>query len=147
MWCDGCYADVGVINISTWDTPTNLVYASANTDIRNIQFRRTNAQQGMGTLVCRGGFGSNNYVCGQVDMVDQSVLVDNLQGGAWWQTHQWRMTASLNNGDSGGPVMYGTAAFGLATAGTTRTWYTTLDYAAAAVGYRPCITAYNNPCL
>jgi hypothetical protein len=149
-WCDFCSADVGVIDIVVWDTPTDKVFANNNTDVRLINDRRSNAQQAVGAPACRGGFISNNFNCGQVNLADMSHTVDNLQGGTYVQTHQWRLNITSTEGDSGGPIMYGTAAMGLHNSTTSSSpiysWYTTIDYAIAAMGYGPCLSAFVNPC-
>ena len=135
-----------MITVSAWDTPTNQVYANTNTDIRSITSRVSNGNQGIGGQGCHAGYGSNAFNCGQIDMVDTDHLVTEPDGTVRWQNHNWRLNVPASGGDSGGPVMYVNAAMGLAEAGTTTTWYSTIDWASSALGYRPCITATTNPC-
>jgi hypothetical protein len=143
-YCDGCSSDSGIIEMNVWDTPTNLVMAGGVNDQRGITSIRHNSEQVLGAGACRAGQKSDNYVCGQIDRVDARIQTIGRDGIARWQPHSWHLNVSSQEGDSGGPIMYGTAAMGLVMSGTTS--YSTLDWAAADLGYKPCITEYFNPC-
>ncbi len=144
--CDRCAADVGVLSIPAWDTPTNAVLANSTADIRSIASSKTNAQQGVGSQGCHRGHGIQAFNCGQVDMANADHQVTEPDGTVRWQNHNWRLNTVAASGDSGGPVMYLNAAMGVTEAGSSYTWYSTIDWSVSALGYRPCITATANPC-
>ena len=146
QYCDRCSADVGVISMKTFETPTNRVFASGSGDIRGIIGRRSNATQTLGAGACRGGESSNNYLCGTIDRVDQDVQLYGPDGALLWHNHRWRVNVTSQGGDSGGPVMWNFDSFGVVTGGQSATWYSTLDWINSSVGYQPCITASSNPC-
>jgi hypothetical protein len=147
QFCDCCSADVGVIEISVWATPTNEVFAVSSTDIRHITSRVGNGAQVQGAAACRAGEKSNNYKCGFILAADQDiVLFDPESGQNVHYNHTWQMNQPAQRGDSGGPIMYNSAAMGLLVGGSSSTYYSTLDWISSSVGYRPCITANANPC-
>jgi hypothetical protein len=47
----------------------NQVFATAPTDM-NITSWITNPNQTVGSLACRGGYASNNYLCGTITQVN-----------------------------------------------------------------------------
>jgi hypothetical protein len=147
QFCDRCSADVGVIEVNSWDTPTNVVYGASANDLHSIGARRSNSSQPTGVAVCRSGGKSNNMPCGTITGVDLTVtLHDNVNGLNYIYNHTWKASTASQVGDSGGPMLNGIYAMGIVVGGSTSTYYSTLDWINSSVGYRPCTTAVTNPC-
>lgn len=153
QYCDRCQADTGVLKMLEWHTPTNLVFAVDSTDIRSVIGKRSNTDQGLGIAVCRVGGASNNVRCGTIVGRELSVtLHDDRENRDVIYNHTWKMNTDSITGNSGGPIINssrpGTYAFGtLVGGGAASTYYSTIDYIRASVGYEPCVTASTNPCL
>jgi hypothetical protein len=144
-------ADVAVIKV-TRESPANRVYVLLG-DHRNVTSKRSDANQQVGTGVCRGGATSNNWVCGQISAADVIREVCEPGGGPCHMfNHAWEMNKGSQGGDSGGPIGYGTyngthQAYGvLSYGGSGVTGYSTIDWIAVALPYRPCYTANSDPC-
>jgi hypothetical protein len=149
QFCDRCSADVGIIEVNSWATPTNVVYAGGTGDIRSITSWAHNSAQGLGVGACRAGGKSNNYLCGRIVTVDGTItFVDHFPDPDVnvIYNHVWEIDVASQQGDSGGSVMYNNTAKGIAVAGSTRTAYSTLDWILSSVGYNVCITSNTNPC-
>jgi hypothetical protein len=136
--------DAGVIKMSALEFPSNLVYANSPTDIRGITGVEFDEYQNQGDPACRGAsYNNNNYLCGTI--TQENIVYAAATGIVIM--HGWVMDKGILTGGSGGPVMNGFKAYGITSASDgSSTWYGSIDWVSATLGYRPCYTGTNNPC-
>lgn len=115
----------------------NVVYELDNNKAQVMSSTVANANQVMGTYVCKSG-ATTSYGCGYITRVDATIVVDNLT-----QYHAWQANVGVGSGDSGGPVYIGSREFGLVKAaqGGSYMWYSTIDWVNSVLGTRSCLTA------
>jgi len=139
--------DAGIIAITSAQFPTNWAYGNTATD--TITGSISSSFQDVGDPVCRAGWAfwkatGVGYQCNTVVATDQTVHDTRHD---FYIHHQWQGWLTSKDGDSGGPVMSGHDALGIAAyAAGNSTWYSPIDWISRELGYRPCYTTYSNPC-
>jgi hypothetical protein len=131
---NGLNADAGAIALGE-TAPTNLVYATSSTDVRNVTGLAPNASQTVGSIVCRSG-GASGWRCGKVVAADVEARISGKV-----VRHTWWTDFPSAFGDSGAPVLdTQSRAAGIVIATTsTQTLYSTVEGIAAALTLSPCI--------
>jgi V8-like Glu-specific endopeptidase len=148
-WTDGATADVALINPASGAVSgaRNLVYRSSTSDIVPITSYRATAEQVQGGIVCRSGVVSG-YHCGTIELTNRTKDVDGHT-----IEHQWVVDFDACPGDSGGPYLLGSTAYGIHTdstfgcdPSTNEAWYSPLGWVLSALKARGhpvslCVTA------
>jgi hypothetical protein len=131
----GSGADVGAIDLMD-ARPSNAVYGSSRTDIRHVVATASNASQRIGRVVCRSG-AISGWRCGSIVAADVDATIEGtLIHHTWWTDFP---SAA---GDSGSPVLDrdGRAAGILIATTPTQSVYSTIEWTAAELHLRPCVT-------
>ncbi len=125
-------ADAGLIDIPNGQGSSRFFVSVAQGN-RNVTAVQNKTQEATGQVVCRSGV-VTGYTCGTLKDVDFSGTV---QSGITL-VHQRRATPGTEDGDSGGPVYYGTTAKGVIVGtqgGTGWLVYTHIKEAKDALGW------------
>lgn len=133
-WAVGADGDVGVITLANGGLDANLVYASANWDIRHFTSYAFLSEVHVNDFFCRSG-ATTNYLCGRVVALDQSLDVNGKL-----IDHQNKVDYDASPGDSGGPYWFANKFYGIhsdstddGAPGTHYAWYTPYVWAATVV--------------
>ena len=130
-WTNGADADVGVLAAdgSAISGARNLVFRASKWDIASVTSWATTAQQVQGGLVCRAA-AISGYRCGTIIQTNRTKSVDGRT-----IDHQWVVDFDACPGDSGGPYLLGTVAYGLHSdstvgcePGTNQAWYSPIGW-------------------
>jgi hypothetical protein len=133
-YTSGSSGDVGVITVANDSFDDNLVYGSANTDIRHFTSYALLGDIAVNDFMCRSG-ARTGYLCGRVYALDKAKDVDGRT-----IDHQNVVDFDASPGDSGAPYMINSEFDGIHSDSTLDTaplphyaWYTPYVWASYVV--------------
>ncbi|HEX7951409.1 MAG TPA: hypothetical protein VF494_13745 [Candidatus Limnocylindrales bacterium] len=145
---DYAAVDIAILNSVTGSTgtPANQIFTGSTTSFQAITGRLSDAQQPVGTPMCKYGFATDK-LCGQVRQGPTTQYVCDPIHCVHIASLQ--MFSRLSSpGDSGGPLYQSSMAAGNTVAQTSDgnyTYYSRIEDTIYATGYRPCYAA-TYPC-
>jgi hypothetical protein len=130
----GSTADGGTLEV-VLGSVGNGVYGSAASDVRPITARAPDAEQHVGSVVCRSG-GTSGWRCGSITRAEVATRILGVPIG-----HTWWTDFPSTKGDSGSPVLdeKGRIAGIIIATTETESVYSTVDAIEDELGVRPCL--------
>ena len=125
-------------------SPMNLIFVTEEAPAvygRSIGAYRPTSQQLMGNAVCKSGR-TTWYDCGTITSANFNYSISH-EGRVFTIIGGKLASTIVNPGDSGGPVFYGSTAYGIMSARTSNgsLAYTGVEQAMSTLGIRLCLNS------